>query len=391
MIDFTSSLYLGMRHPHASLAPWTSLTTGVPAALGEPGAAREVSEELARLQGCEGTVLGTSTLHLFWDVCGMLGGDVTLLADEGLYAVGRAGVERAGARGVPVRVIAHYDAAALARAVGECAGQGRRPVLVCDGLCVDCGRVAPLARMVPWLKAHRGHAIVDDTQALGVVGAGSSARQPLGTGGGGSLRHQEVMASGAVVICSLAKGFGVPLAALSGRRAMLARYAARSEVRVHSSPPSLAHLVAAARALSVNRLGGERLRERLRAATLRFRRRAVHAGVTLSPTLFPVQTVGGGVDGVALHGALLRCGVATVLRARTRQGRPRVSFVLTARHTARQIDEAIDHLARQLSVLSTATTPQDDDATKGAGHAPHPGGPLAPAELLRVVARPRHP
>jgi 8-amino-7-oxononanoate synthase len=199
------------------------------------------------------------------------------------------------------------------------------------------------------------------------------------------------MASGAVVICSLAKGFGVPLAALSGRRAMLARYAARSEVRVHSSPPSLAHLVAAARALSVNRLGGERLRERLRAATLRFRRRAVHAGVTLSPTLFPVQTVGGGVDGVALHGALLRCGVATVLRARTRQGRPRVSFVLTARHTARQIDEAIDHLARQLSVLSTATTPQDDDATKGAGHAPHPGGPLAPAELLRVVARPRHP
>jgi 8-amino-7-oxononanoate synthase len=361
VIDFTSSLYLGMRHPHASLAPWTSLTTGVPAALGSPPAARAVCAELARLQGCEGALLGTSTLHLFWDVCGMMNDDVALLADGGLYAVGRAGVERAKGRGVPVRVVPHYDAVALGRAAAECARQGRRPVLVCDGLCVDCGRIAPLARTVPLLEAHRGHAIVDDTQALGVVGTRRSARRSLGAGGGGSLRHQGVTASGVLVICSLAKAFGVPVAALSGRHAMLARYAARSEVRVHSSPPSLAHVAAATRALGLNRLCGERLRERLRAATLGFRRRAARSGVALGRTLLPVQTVEARVDGVALHRALLRCGITTVLRARDGHGRPGVSFVITARHTAVQIEEAVDHLARALSVLTTATTHKDDD------------------------------
>jgi len=92
-----------------------------------------------------------------------------------------------------------------------------------------------------------------------------------------------------------------------------------------------------------------------------FRRRASRAGVTLSRTLLPVQTVDSGVDGAALHRALLRCGVATVLRARATDGRARVSFVITARHSADQIDEALHHLGRALSMLSTATTHEDDD------------------------------
>ena len=37
MLDFTSALYLGMRHAHETLRPWAQLTTGRPAAL-EPAA-----------------------------------------------------------------------------------------------------------------------------------------------------------------------------------------------------------------------------------------------------------------------------------------------------------------------------------------------------------------
>src|SRR5262249_34455930 len=159
---------------------------------------------------------------------------VELLVDDGLYAVGRAGVERARGRGVPVRALPHYDAEAVRSAARESARRGRRPVLVCDGVCVDCGRVAPLQRSAPWLEAHGGRAIIDDTQGLGVVGAGPSGRRWLGWGGGGALKHQGAAASDALVVTSLAKAFGVPVAAISGRRAVLRRYAARSEARVHS-------------------------------------------------------------------------------------------------------------------------------------------------------------
>jgi hypothetical protein len=61
------------------------------------------------------------------------------------------------------------------------------------------------------------------------------------------------------------------------------------------------------------------------------------------------------VDAAALHLALRRCGVNAVLRASSRREGPRVSFVITARHTAAQIDEAVRQLALCLSVLSSQT------------------------------------
>ena len=68
MLDFTSALYLGLRHPSASLPPWDALTIGRPAALAEPPDAEAVAAEIASLQGCEAATLLPSTLHLFWDL-----------------------------------------------------------------------------------------------------------------------------------------------------------------------------------------------------------------------------------------------------------------------------------------------------------------------------------
>ncbi len=363
MIDFTSALYLGMRHGHASLAPWSALTTGVPAALAEPVAALATARELAELQGREAAVLVTSTLHAFWDLFGALGHDVELLVDAKLYAVGRAGVERARGRGIPVRVLPHYDEEAVRAAANESARRGRRPVLVCDGVCVECGRVAPLRHVTRLLEALGGRAILDDTQGLGIVGAAPSARRWFGCGGGGALKHQGVARSDAIVVTSLAKAFGVPVAAVSGRRTTIRRYVARSEVRVHSSPPSLAHVAAAARALRVNRDLGDRLRGRLLANTLRFRRCAAGVGVALTATLFAVQTVEGPIDAVALHRALRRNGVATVLRVAGDPSTPRVSFVVTASHTPAQIDAAVRRLALALDLSRglSRTHHQDSD------------------------------
>jgi 8-amino-7-oxononanoate synthase len=68
MLDFTSALYLGLCHPSGTLRPWAQLTTGRPAALQEPPGTEGVTESLVHLLGCAGATLGTSTLHIFWDV-----------------------------------------------------------------------------------------------------------------------------------------------------------------------------------------------------------------------------------------------------------------------------------------------------------------------------------
>ena len=59
MLDFTSALYLGLRHPSGSLGDWESLTLGRPSALREPPDAEAVAADLARLQGCEAGALAT--------------------------------------------------------------------------------------------------------------------------------------------------------------------------------------------------------------------------------------------------------------------------------------------------------------------------------------------
>ena len=74
MLDFTSCLYLGLRHESDALPAWSSLSTGKPAALEDPPGARRVARKLAELQGCETALMAPSTLHLFWDLFGHLRG-----------------------------------------------------------------------------------------------------------------------------------------------------------------------------------------------------------------------------------------------------------------------------------------------------------------------------
>lgn len=171
VLDFTSACYLGLRHPCRALQPWRRLTTGMPAALAEPCSARAVSRALARLVGAECAVLATSTLHAFWDLFVALGTDgIACYLDAGAYPIAGWGVERAAACGAPVRRFPHQDPAALGRLLGS-RPAGRVPV-VTDGVCPGCGSVAPVRRYLQVLGPLGGLLVVDDTQGLGIFGAG---------------------------------------------------------------------------------------------------------------------------------------------------------------------------------------------------------------------------
>jgi 8-amino-7-oxononanoate synthase len=359
VLDFTSALYLGLRHPSRSLRAWSALTTGKPAALESPPSADAIARQLAALQDCERATLLPSTLHLFWDLFGVLAREpVRIYMDAGTYAVARWGVERVAAQGVSVRHFPHHDASAARVLVQRDRHSGTRPIVVADGYCATCGRAAPLAELLQCVEDRGGQLVVDDTQALGVLGEKPTPDVRYGHHGGGSLPWHGLASPQVIAGSSLAKGFGVPLAVLCGNDRVVRRFEERGETRVHSSPPSLAALRAAEHALAANRQQGDERRLYLAQLIQRFRAGLRQIGLTAAGGLFPVQMLSvGGADARTLHLRLLCAGIRTVIVRCCRGIGMRLGFLITALHRPADIDRAIEALDRVFDRTVLAKTP----------------------------------
>jgi 8-amino-7-oxononanoate synthase len=352
VLDFTSALYLGLRHPSPSLRPWRALTMGKPAALEPPPGANAVAQELAELQGCERATLLPSTLHLFWDLFGVLARDrVSIYMDAGSYAIARWGVERAAARDIPVRSFPHYDAGAVRNLIERDRASSGYPLIVADGFCPKCGRSAPIGRYLNCVERGQGYLVLDDTQALGIFGEKPTAAAPYGHGGGGSLRHAGITSPHIIVGSSLAKGFGVPVAVLAGSDAMIERFEEQSETRVHSSPPSAALIHAAERALAVSHAQGDSWRKYLWALVRRFRSGLRRIGVAAGRGLFPVVTIKptAAVNAETLHQRLLRGRIRTVVIQNCGGVGAGVAFLITVLHAPSDIDRAVEAIGHAMA------------------------------------------
>ncbi len=347
MLDLTGSLYLGLRHPSAELGDWDALTTGVPAALDRSGAVHSLAARLAELVGAEAGLLFRSSLHGFLDVFSSCPGEAVLV-DAASYPVARWPLAGRRCAGGPVRTFPHRDPRGLARRLQVLRGGGRcRPLVVADGFCTGCGRPAPVAGYLEVLRPYGGVLVLDDTQAVGVLGHDPGPRAPYGHGGGGTMRWAGV--DGPVVqVDSLAKGFGAPLAVVAGPAALIERIRARGPTRVHSSAPSSADLRAADRALAVNARSGERLRARLLWLVRRFRRRLADRGVLLGHGDFPVQRLEptDRQRASAMHAWLCSAGLRSLVTAPPCRPGAAVTVVLTAALSVPQVDRAADLLAR---------------------------------------------
>ena len=132
-----------------------------------------------------------------------------------------------------------------------------------DGFCPACGVPAPITDYLELTRSRNGLLILDDTQALGMLGQSPGRGDPYGRGGGGSLRYCGASGPDVILVSSLAKGFGVPAALISGAAAVIGDFEARSETRIHTSPPSAAVMEAARHALAVNRQRGDTIRRGL--------------------------------------------------------------------------------------------------------------------------------
>jgi 8-amino-7-oxononanoate synthase len=340
VLDFTSSLYLGMEHPASALPSWPKLTLGKPAALEDPPGARRVEHDLAMLTGCEAAVLASSTLHLFVDLIPMLAGPRTaIFVDRAAYRMAWWGIQQVSASGVkPVRFGPH-DPQELRDLLSKAGG--RMPIVITDGISVASGQPAPLGEYAREAARHGGVLVVDDTQALGINGVDPTPMAPYGAGGGGSLRRAGLHWPGAILVNSLAKGFGAGVAMLGGSAKMIARFRRHSLTRMHCSPPSAAVIAAAARALAINGTRGDELRQRLAKRVARFERGLEQTGLRSNRSLFPVRPLKlpKGIDPRVLHEDLEKRGVRSVLQI------SKINFVLRASHRLAEIDAAIETLS----------------------------------------------
>jgi 8-amino-7-oxononanoate synthase len=216
-------------------------------------------------------------------------------------------------------------------------------LIVTDGFSPGSGQPAPLVSYLESAHAFEGYLIMDDTQALGIFGQTPNADAPYGLGGGGMLRSVGITDPNVVALSSLSKGFGVPVAILSGSHAIVEYFEEQSDTRVHCSPPSIGHLLAVGQALAINDHEGDALRSRLNQLVSYFRRRMAAAGFSLIGGFFPVQTLvnTARLDLLRLHERLLQLGVKTVLHNSRSGEKARLSFIITTLHGVSQLDEAV--------------------------------------------------
>lgn len=339
--DFTSALYLGMHHGARSLPAWDALTLGKPASLEPVPGETELGAALARLMDCEAACLLPSSLHLFWDLFGWLAAaPLVLLVDDAAYPVARWGAERGAALGLPMQCFGHCDASHAAALARRWRGQGRRPLVLADGYTPGDELAPPLAAYAEIADCHGGVLLLDDTQALGI----------LGLDGGGSVMAHGLGGAPVLAGASLAKGFGAPLAVLAGPRKLLCGFMAASATRTHCSPPSVAAIAAGRCALEANRKIGRNLRARLRERIAQLRSALGAQGIACTGGQFPVQRIAlpPTCDGTALQRELSLAGVEVLLQGtRSRQV---LTLLLRADHGAQQVAHAARTIGQLMEV-----------------------------------------
>jgi len=356
MPDFSSALYLGMSHPSASMQQWQHLTSGKPAALTQSALERSLCERAAKLIGSEAACLARSTLHIYMDLLNFFSNDpIALFVDEHVYPVAQWGAQFAGIQGCPLITFAHHDISTLDSSMNKFCEGGRRPVVLIDGYCPGCGTLAPVSDILALVEYYNGCLIVDDTQALGILGSPHQSEY-WGKGGGGSLRFREVISKNLLVVNSLAKAFGVPAACISGPDHLIRCYRHLSATRIHCSHCDTAALHALSRALCINHRFGENLRRRLFWLILYFRRLMSRLKIKLSAGYFPVQTLllDPTINILKLHRQLQQHTVRTVMHARRCKSGVSISLILTANHTVRDLQITADAL--ELSLTATVAS-----------------------------------
>lgn len=230
----------------------------------------------------------------------------------------------------------HADAEAAERQLARGSGLA---VLASDGVFSMDGDVAPLPALAAAAAHHDALFYVDEAHALGVLGergAGSVAASGLGS------------AQVPLRLCTFGKALGCYGAALVGDGELIEhlQQTARPYIYTTALPPALAEVAHAAVLLAQ---GAQAERVRLQAHIAHFRDAATQLGLSLMPSMTPIQPllIGDNARTVALADALRGRGfwVGAIRPPTVPQGQARLRITLSAAHGTVDIDALLAALA----------------------------------------------
>jgi glycine C-acetyltransferase len=339
VINLASNNYLGLaNHPRMNRA------------------ASEAAERLGAGSGAVRTIAGQMTLHLRLEerfaafkraesalmfqsgftanagtVAAILGPDDVIISDRLNHA---SIIDGARLSKAEIKVFEHRDPEHAERLLTETARSGRRQLLITDGVFSMDGDIAPLGDLVEVAERRDAIMMVDDAHASGVLGAG----------GAGTVDHFGVHGRVDVQVGTLSKAFGVLGGFIAGPPHLTRWLQNRGRPYLFSTSAPPAVTAACIEALDILRDEPERL-ERLWANTSAFKAGLHDLGFDTGGSETPITPVITGDETTTQTFArrLFEEGVfcPAIVYPTVAKGRARVRTIVTADHTAEDLDEAL--------------------------------------------------
>jgi len=342
LVDFCSNDYLGLgRDPRvaramaAAAVDWGAGATSAHLVTGHTTAHHGLEDDLARLTGRERALLFSTGYMANLGAVTALAGRHDLIVEDRLNHASL--IDAARLAGAKVLRYRHSDAESAARRLSD--NQGRRRLLLTDGVFSMDGDLAPLPDLAKAAASHGAWLVVDDAHGLGV----------LGDSGGGSLEaaglgQNEVP----VLVGTLGKAFGTFGAFVAGSAALVETLVQKARTYIYTTAPPPAVAQATRTALSIA-LDESWRRERLAGLVARFRAGAASLGIPLANSLTPIQPVIVGESAAALTASedLFRQGfwVAAIRPPTVPVNSARLRITLSAAHRDDDVDALLEALS----------------------------------------------
>jgi glycine C-acetyltransferase len=343
VVNLCSNNYLGLaNHPALKAAALEAIATlGVGS-----GAVRTIAGNMSIHQHLEADLAAfkrTEAVLLFQSgftanagtVSAILGKEDVVVSDELNHGSIIDGCRLSGAE---KKIFPHRDVAAARTLLAESRG-ARRVLLITDGVFSMDGDIAPLPELVEAAEEFGAIMMVDDAHASGVVGRD----------GRGTVDHFGMHGRVHIQVGTLSKAFAGLGGYVAGNRALIdyLMHRARPLLFSTSHPPSVAaSALAAVRLIQQQPDLIARLWENTRFFQEGLRRLGFDTGVSETP-ITPV-IVGDEARAVALSDRLFDEGVFAlgIVFPVVARGRARVRTIVTAGHTTKHLERALEAFAR---------------------------------------------
>lgn len=359
LIDFASCNYLGMDLNSQVMASISQAMEewGVHPSwsriIASPVLYEELEAQLANLIGVEhALVIPTITLTHFgvlWAITGT--GDKSLiLVDKLAHKTVYDGALLATTSGAKMFSFSHNN---INQVEGLLKDHSEKEIkIICvDGVYSLSGNYAPLKELQALAKKYEAIVYVDDAHGLGVVGErDGESTLPYGKRGNGIVRHLGLSYNNILYISGLSKAFS-SLAAFVACPSLKVKNFFKSFATPysHSGPIPVASLASAKKALEINDLEGEFLRDRLFEHCFRIRTAIDNIGLeTTNNNYFPIISIwcGDSKNTKMASRLLFEKGILTTLGVYpyTPRNAGVIRISVTASHTYEQINRLLEVL-----------------------------------------------